>query len=461
MIKRPELAHGGKGLKLRGVPQIIAYEAAERFAFYGMLAMGAMLMTTSMVPAATEAEARRYVTWLGGAVFCLVFAGAIAAEAFLGKFRTVIAGSMIACAGYGTLALVPTQWATAVGQWPVLAIGLGLVALGTGAVKPCIAAHLGDQFHEANKHLLSKTFAWFYFVIHAAPLIAGALSHYLVADSRFGLRWALLLPVIALVMGTLLLWHGRTRFVQVPAFGRSFADELFSRETGAALVRLLGLYVLVAIFWIAWQQGAAEGWTRQASGMDLRLFNLELLPEQIATANVIFILLFVPLLTHVVYPIAIGFGEVTPFRKIGAGLFLTSVSFGVAAAIQKAIDSGGEPAVAWQLVAWAFLTLGEVMVIVTALELSYTWAPRKIKSVVMAVWLLTFAVRDLPVREIAGPRMNDFNYYMFFAGFMALATLIFAFVAKFYRHKTYLHSQDQPLDEVEAVAPTLGGGAPT
>ena len=467
MSEGTEQANDRARSKLRGVPHIIAYEAAERFAFYGMLSAWTVLMTTSMVPAATEAEAGRYVMWLGSAVYGLAFAGAIAAEALLGKFRTVLASSIIACAGYGILALVRSEWATAVGQWPVLAMGIGLVALGTGAVKPCIAAQLGDQFHEANKHLLSKTFGWFYFFIHAAPLFSALLSQHLLADPSDGLRWALLLPMIALVIGTLLLWSGRTRFAQVPVSGRSFADELFSRETGASVGRLLALYIFVALFWAAWQEGAAEAWTRQANRMDLRVLNIELLPEQVAAANVIFILLFIPLLSYALYPIAARFVAVTPFRKIGTGLFLTGVSFAVAAAIQQTIDRGAQPVVSWQLVAWAFLTLGEVMVIVTALELSYTSAPRKIKSVVMCLWLLTFGVRDLCAGESSilgagdgSAKMSDFNYYMCLAILMFVATVIFAFVAKFYRDRTYLQSQDRPVDE-DIVPPVLGGGAPT
>ena len=452
-LTRPERSQAG------GVPVIIAYEAAERFAFYGMLVVLSTLMTTSMVPAASEADARLYMMWLGVAVYCFAFGGAIVAEAGLGKFRTVIASSILACAGYAALVCVPTAWATGVGQWPMIAIALALVALGTGALKPCIAAHLGDQFHEANKHRLSTTFGWFYFFVHAAPLAAALLCQHFIADSRYGLRWALLLPLVALVTGTLLFWSGRTRFIEVPAFGRSFRDELFSRETGAAVARLLGIYLFVALFWTVWQHGAADAWQRQAGEMDLAFLQLELRPEQVSAANVIFILLFVPVLSYAVYPLAGRFVAVTPLRKIGTGLFLTGVSFGVAAAIQRAIDSGGQPGIGWQLLAWAFLTLGEVMVIVTALELSYTWAPRKIKSMVMAVWLLTFGVRDLSVRPIV-TGMSDFNYYVWLAILMVVATVIFAFAARFYRSKTYLQSQDQPVDE-HVVPPVLGGGAAT
>ena len=41
----------------------------------------------------------------------------------------------------------------------------------------------------------------------------------------------------------------------------------------------------------------------------------------------------------------------------------------------------------WQFLAYIILTLGETMVSITGLEFSYTQAPNKMKSAVMALWL--------------------------------------------------------------------------
>ena len=53
------------------------------------------------------------------------------------------------------------------------------------------------------------------------------------------------------------------------------------------------------------------------------------------------------------------------------------------------IDAGGRPSVNWQFLAYVILTLGETMVSITGLEFSYTQAPNKMKSAVMALWLFT------------------------------------------------------------------------
>lgn len=443
----------------RSVWPIIGYEAAERFAFYGLLTPLAVLMTAVMVPAATDAQVASYTAWFGTGVYLLAFVGAIVAETLVGRFRTVIVCSLIAAAGYAVPVIIAARGANLPGQWPILAAGVGLLAVAIGAIKPSIAAHLGDQFSEASQHSLAKTFGWFYFVIHAAPLLATAVAQHLLANSPNGLRWALVVPLIATLAGVALLWSGRPRFIRVAGAGRGFTKELFSREAGGAILRLLGVYLFVGIFWTAWR-GAADAWPRQAERMDLRLFDFELLPQQIGMANIVFILLLVPLLFYVIYPLAQRLVAVTPLRKVAAGLFVAALSFVVAAGVQHAIDGGATPSVGWQLLAWALLTAAEVMVIVTALELSYTWAPPRIKSVVIAIWLLTFGIQDLPVHgRISGAAtMGDFNRYMFFAIVMFAATAVFSVVSLFYKEKTYLQSQT---GDEQATEPVRVGGAPT
>jgi hypothetical protein len=56
--------------------------------------------------------------------------------------------------------------------------------------------------------------------------------------------------------------------------------------------------------------------------------------------------------------------------------------------------------------------------------------------------------------------MSDYNYYLFFAGLMLVATALFAVVAQFYRYRTYLQSQE-PTEDERATEPTLAGGTPT
>jgi POT family proton-dependent oligopeptide transporter len=86
----------------------------------------------------------------------------------------------------------------------------------------------------------------------------------------------------------------------------------------------------------------------------------------------------------------------------------------------------------------------------------------------MAAWLFCVSLGNAFTAGlnffIANPdgssKMSDYNYYLFFAGLMLVASAIFAVVANFYKYRTYLQSQEPTADE-RATEPTLAGGAPT
>jgi POT family proton-dependent oligopeptide transporter len=244
--------------------------------------------------------------------------------------------------------------------------------------------------------------------------------------------------------------------------------QVFSREGLGALGRLAIVYVFVAMFWSLWDQSSGGSWTLQAQKMDLHWFGMNLIASQVQTANPILILIFIPLVNYVLYPFIDRFFTLTPLRKIGIGLFLTAGSYLVIWYIQQMIDAGGKPSVNWQFLAYIILTLGEAMVSITGLEFSYTQAPNKMKSAVMALWLFTVSMGNLFtagvnffIRNADGTvKMNDQQYFLFFASLMLAAAVVFVIVASFYRGRTYLQSQDVPLEEM-VVEPIFSGGAPT
>jgi len=270
---------------------------------------------------------------------------------------------------------------------------------------------------------------------------------------------------LVLVTGLRPIYLVRKKFVHIPPAGLGFLKQMFSREGLGALLRLAIVYVFVAVFWSLWDQSSGGSWTLQAQHLDLHWFGMDLLPSQVQTANPILILLFIPLVNYVIYPFIDRFFLLTPLRKIGIGLFLTAASYVVIWYIQQMIDAGGKPSVNWQFLAYIILTLGETMVSITGLEFSYTQAPNKMKSAVMALWLFTVSMGNLFtaavnyfIRNPDGTvKMNDQQYFLFFAVLMLVAGVIFVVVAMFYRGKTYLQSQEKPLEELEPAAVTEVG----
>src|SRR5439155_1863373 len=135
-----------------GVPYIIGNEAAERFSYYAMNAIVVIFWTTFLRDKAGNLDVMRpeqadawYHTFVS-VLYFLPLVGAILADAFFGKFWVVFWLSIVYCAGHATLALIGSTVAHTVPPVYLSAIGLFLIALGAGGIKPCVSTNVGDQF---------------------------------------------------------------------------------------------------------------------------------------------------------------------------------------------------------------------------------------------------------------------------------------------------------------------------
>ena len=372
-----------------GIPYIIGNEAAERFSFYGMKAALAIFMANYLGVLGgnnlTEAEATTYVSWFNTAVYLTPLLGAVIADSFFGKYHTIMSLSIVYCLGHVCLAFMGVG---GVAQFWLLA-GLGLISLGAGGIKPCVSAHVGDQFGAKNQHLITNTFNIFYFSINFGAVVSNLLIPWVL--KWYGPHWAFGIPGVLMALATLFFWMGREKFAHIPAEGRSFIKELKSREGLGVIGKLLPLVIFVGIFWCLFDQTASR-LVFQAERMDRNIFGIEVLPSQIQAANPFLILVLIPLFTFVIYPLVGKKIKLTPLRKIGTGLAIMAIAFLIVSISQEAIDRGEVPHVGWQLLAYLILTSAEVMVSIVALEFFYTQAPRKMKSLMMAIFLASVSV---------------------------------------------------------------------
>jgi POT family proton-dependent oligopeptide transporter len=427
-----------------GVPYIIGNEAAERFSYYGMNSILVVFMTSYLLGrdgapdhmTETQADAW-YHTFVFGLYFLPVL-GAILGDAILGKYRTVLSLSIVYCFGHLALALDHTRAG--------LAVGMALIALGAGGIKPCVSANVGDQFGPANQHLLPRVFSWFYFSVNFGSFFATLLIPWLLQHRSPQIAFGT--PGILMLIATIVFWLGRNRFVHRPPAGMAYVREVFSAAGLKALGNLLSLAPFVAVFWALWQQNYSS-WVNQAKLMDRHCLGVEWLPAQVQSVNPIMVLVCIPLFTYVVYPAVERHWRLTPLRKIGSGLFVGVAAFAVVAWVQTRIDAGARPNIGWQLLAYAFLTVAEVLVSMTFLEFSYTQAPRKLKSLVMAIYfgaislgnLITAAVNFLILNPDGSSKLTGVRYFGFFTMLMLVAAVLYVLVAQRYQGRTWLDEE--------------------
>src|SRR5262249_37360589 len=146
--------------------------------------------------------------------------GAIFADVFWGKYRTIMTFSLVYATGCAIVALVPTK----VG----LALGLTLVAFGTGGIKPCVSANVGDQVASRNHPLIERAFSCFYLPINAGSSISIFFCPLLL--DKYGPMLAFGMPAVMMLVATAVFWSGRKRYAGVPPAGRQWLDDVFSAE---------------------------------------------------------------------------------------------------------------------------------------------------------------------------------------------------------------------------------------
>ncbi|NBT60057.1 MFS transporter, partial [bacterium] len=324
--------------------------------------------------------------------------GAVLADRFWGRYKTILYLSLFYCVGHGILALFETELG--------LYAGLFFIAVGSGGIKPCVSAFVGDQFDRSSEHLLDRVYSIFYFSINFGSFFSTLLIP--VTLKAYGPGIAFGIPGILMAIATLIFWLGRKKYVVIPPAGQGsqflpvlwyalthqkdrqpnqrfleVASQKFSKakvDGVQAVLSIFAVFVATTGFWALYDQHGAS-WVLQAEKMDRYFLGFHLESSSIPAINPILVMAFLPLFSFVIYPFVERIGiKTTPLRKMGAGMVLIAVSFFGVGLIQSRLDAGETVNIIWQLGPWIVLTAAEVMVSVTGLSFAYTQAPKEMKS---------------------------------------------------------------------------------
>jgi POT family proton-dependent oligopeptide transporter len=431
-----------------GIPHILTQETFERFSFYGMRAILIIFMTEYLMGSdgtlnvLGEDRAKGFVHLFVAATYFTPLLGAMISDIWLGKFKTIIIFSIINC--LGLFALVADQ--TRMG----LSAGLVLIAIGSGFIKPCVAANVGDQFGKGNKQIMEKVFGWFYMSINLGSFFSYLLIPKLL--DIYGPRVAFSVPAASMLLATLTYWIGRKRFVHAPPAGFKSIKKTFSLENIKIIARLGILYAFLSMFWSLFDQ-MDTSWVLQAKHMNPNWLGIKWLPAQMNFANPLIVMIMIPAFAYIIYPIMNKVFRLTPLRKMSIGLFVAASAFVIPAWTEARITAGQAPCIGWFILACFILTSAEVMVSVTLFEFSYTQAPKRLKSLIMAIDLLSITIGNLFTagvnffiqNEDGSSKLEGARYFWFFSGTMLVTALIFIPLAIMFKERTY--TEDELLEE--------------
>ncbi|MBB5957445.1 POT family proton-dependent oligopeptide transporter [Saccharothrix tamanrassetensis] len=368
----------------------------ERFSFYGMLAILYLYLVAPVAEGGLGLRAGAAATGFGTYLalnFLAALPGGWVADRVLGRRRAVLVGGAVIACGHGVLAL-PVGGATAV--------GLGLVIVGTGLVKPSIAAMIGE--HHRSRERREAAMSVFYMSVQISALIAPLVTG-LLAD-RVGWHAAFGAAALGMAVGVVLYARGMHRLGDIGAppsprvaFTRQhvvlavasaaavvllvaagFAAPVLLAVVGvvvlvlpfvclrrlrrhsgvdpAALRALAVLMTAAALFWGLFAQGGAllslfakESTDRSVLGHVVPAGWFQSLPP-------LFLLVGAPVAAWLWLRLG---GRANPAGKASAGLLLAGAGFLVMASASLAASDG--PVTPWWLVAvYLLLACGELAI---------------------------------------------------------------------------------------------------
>uniref|UniRef100_G3NJY0 Solute carrier family 15 member 1 n=1 Tax=Gasterosteus aculeatus aculeatus TaxID=481459 RepID=G3NJY0_GASAC len=360
---------------------IVVNEFCERFSYYGMRAVLVLYF-------------KYFLRWdddLATSIYHVFVAlcyltpilGAIVADSWLGKFKTIIYLSIVYAIGQVTMAVSAIHDITDTDRdgtpnnmtvHVVLSmLGLLLIALGTGGIKPCVAAFGGDQFSDHQEKQRRTFFSVFYLCINGGsllstiitPILRGSYAQDIKHDCKSNTRRIVTPVVLVFIAGNGMYYKAepqgnimldvckcigfaiknryKHRSSQYPKrqHWMDWAEDKYAKLLIAQIkmvLRVLFLYIPLPMFWTLFDQKGSR-WTLQATNLNGNFGLLVIQPDQMQTVNPILILTLVPVMDSIIYPLIRKCGaNFTPLKRMAVGMMMAAIAFVCAAVVQIEID---------------------------------------------------------------------------------------------------------------------------
>jgi POT family proton-dependent oligopeptide transporter len=458
----------------RGLRTLFATELWERFSYYGMRAILLLYLTDQAHGLGLgQSLGEAVVSIYGASVYLLSVLGGWLADRVVGARRTVLYGGSVIVAGHLCLALPAEGLAY---------LGIALVALGTGLLKPNVSTMVGTLYADGDDRR-DSAFSIFYMGINigsfSAPFVVGFLRrefgfHVAFAAAAVGMTLALvayvlgrrtlqgrgdtppnpltaqdrptMLKVTGAVVGLLVVvfafsaWRtGGTGpkpvvdaisylcfLAPIAYFTMLLRSPLVTPAERQQVRAYIPLFVAAMLFFMLFEQAATTLTTFAADRTALDLFGVSISPEFFQSVNPFSIIVLAPVFAAV----WIKLGNRGPGigQKFATGLLLAGISFAVMG-VASAVTGDGLASPLWLVLVYVIQTLGELFLSPVGLAATTVLAPKAFLSQMMALWFLAPAAGQAITAQLVQVTegASDTAYF----GGLAVVTIAFALALYF------------------------------
>jgi POT family proton-dependent oligopeptide transporter len=435
-----------------GLSTLFLTEMWERMSYYGMRAMLVLFMTAAIQEQGlgiTVAAATAIYGLYTGSVYLMGLPGGWMADRLIGGQKAVWYGGIIIMCGHVVLA-IPNE--------NTFFIGLILVVLGTGLLKPNIGAMVG-QLYSSDDNRRDSGYTLYYLGINLGSLIGYGVCGYL--RINMGWHWAFgaaavgmaigllmyratlhklegagaeptvkLSPkaekfswtvigafLVGLVVVTYMLMNGMMTFrpvivaenfaiIATVLFLAYFAAVFFWGNNNPDEKRQLGALFLVCLasifFWTGFEQAGSSLNLFGQNYTDRMIGAFEIPPEWLQSANSFFIILLSPFFAALWINLAKRMITPTYGFKCALGLIIMATGFLVMFFAAQIAATGLKVAPYWLIATYFLHTVGELCLSPVALSAVSKLSPKRFAGQMMGVFVLTYSIGNVVAGLLAG-----------------------------------------------------------
>ncbi len=404
----------------RGLVTLFLTEFWERFSYYGMRALLVLFLMAAVENGgfgfSTEKAAGIY-GWYTSLVYMTAIAGGWVADRFTGLYKAVLLGGILIACGHFCLAFGSVQ---------LFYVGLLLIVLGTGLLKPNVSSLVGTLY-EANDARRDAGFSIFYMGINLGAFIAPLICGYLGQNINWHLGFGA--AGVGMVFGVIQFVYGKKYFnhVMQPAQKTDQNQTMkleFNAKEKKQIVAVLVFFVFSSIFWMAFEQAGsslnmfADQFTRH------EWLGLSFPSTWLQAVNPLFIIVLSPAFAWLW--IKLGRQEPSSPMKFVLGLVFVGLGFYLLAYASTFVGEGARVSPLWLMGVYFFHTIGELCLSPVGLSTVTKLAPRALAGSMMGVWFLSISLGNKLGGMTAG-YFEKLDLPTLF-GYVALTTTVAAIV---------------------------------
>jgi POT family proton-dependent oligopeptide transporter len=439
----------------RGLFFLFSTELWERYAYYGMVALLTLYMVNYLFlpghvehvlgywriksiiesvygPQTIQGLASLVYGIYGFLVYFAPFFGGIVADQVLGQRKAVLLGAVLLSAGYFLMSIESMFF-----------LSFPLVFIGNGLFKPNISTQVGNLYAPGD-HKRDRAFSIFYVGIN----IGGVLGPFICGTLGEDVAWAygFIAAGIGLAGGVIIYLYG-LRHLPADALTQARQNTTvhppFTARDWKSVGALVFLAVVTSFFWGVWylQFNIMNLWADVNTERHIGLIDFTIPTTWFQMVNGIFIFALTPLVTSLWARQERRGREPSTAAKMGIGGILLGLSFIFMLLPVAVLGPDGKTNMLWLIAFYGIYTAGELYFSPIGLALVTKVAPKRIVSMMMGVWLASYAVGNLEAGWIGSywEKMSKSSFFLVSASIPIVAGL--AVLAASRRLKPILESR--------------------